>query len=90
MNGRQIGKIRAIALDLEVFSITQVMRVTTLIPSTIRAELQRMEQEGFLTSEPIRAGDLRLRYRLTDDPEKRLALVRSIEQGEIVEILVPK
>lgn len=76
------SKIRAIALDLEIFSITQVMRATTLIPSIIRTELQRMEQEGFLTSEPMRAGGLLLRYRLTDDLEKRLALVRSIEQGE--------
>ena len=77
-------KIRAIALDLETFTVAEMARVTSLNPASIRTELQRMKRRGYLTSEPIREdrsgpGAPAHRYRLTDDPEKRLALARSIE-----------
>jgi DNA-binding PadR family transcriptional regulator len=77
-------KVRAIALDLETFTVAQMTRVTTLNPTSIRTELQRMKREGYLTSEPIREGKSGRgapphRFQLTDAPEKRLALARSIE-----------
>jgi signal transduction histidine kinase len=77
-------KVRAIALDLETFSVAQMARVTALNPASIRTELQRMKRDGFLTSEPIRKGKSGRGapphlYTLTDDPQKRLALAHSIE-----------
>jgi DNA-binding PadR family transcriptional regulator len=77
-------RVRAIALDLGTFTVAQMTRVTALNPASIRTELQRMKREGYLTSEPVkgvksRRGAPPHRYQLTDDPEKRLALARSIE-----------
>lgn len=76
------SKIRAIVLDLEIFTVAQMGRVTTLNPVIIRAELQRMEREGYLTSESISEDKLEYQYCLTLDPEKRLALSRSVERVE--------
>jgi DNA-binding PadR family transcriptional regulator len=77
-------KVRAIALDLETFTVADLARVTALNPSSIRTELQRMKRGGYLTSRPVREekagrGAPPHCYQLTDDVEKRLALTRSIE-----------
>ena len=77
-------KVRHNALLLGEFTVEQMVKATGLNPESVRTELQRMKKEGFLTSEPLR-GEIRKRggrphiYRLTPDPEKRLALSRSVE-----------
>ncbi|HEX6291853.1 MAG TPA: sigma-70 family RNA polymerase sigma factor [Herpetosiphonaceae bacterium] len=77
-------KVRYHALLLREFTVADIIRATGLNPESVRTELQRMRQEGLLTSQPHshsspeRHGRPAL-YRLTDDPEARLALSRSIE-----------
>ena len=76
--------VRSNALLLREFTVAQMRRVTGAKPTSVRTELHRMKREGLLTSEPLRQrgtgrGAPPHVYRLTDDPEKRLELVRSVE-----------
>lgn len=71
-------KVRRNALLLREFTIALLVRATGLNPESVRTEVQRLKQEGFLISEQ-RAGQREALYRLSDDPEKRLALSRSVE-----------
>jgi DNA-binding transcriptional ArsR family regulator len=71
-------KARRNALLLGEFTIAQLVRATGLNPESVRTEVQRLKQEGFVVSER-RPGRREALYRLSDDPEKRLALSRSVE-----------
>jgi RNA polymerase sigma factor (sigma-70 family) len=77
-------KVRYQALLLREFTVAEIIRATGLNPESVRTELQRMRQEGLITSQPHpqptaeQQGRPSL-YRLADDPEARLALSRSIE-----------
>jgi hypothetical protein len=77
-------KVRYNALILREFTVSDMIRATGLNPESIRTELQRMKQEGLLIAAPHpekhdkRGGHPSI-YRLTDDPEMRLALSESIE-----------
>jgi hypothetical protein len=71
-------RVRQSALLLREFTISQLVRVTGLNPESVRTEVQRLKREGNVVSG--RQAGLRERlYRLCDDPEKRLALSRSVE-----------
>jgi hypothetical protein len=80
-------KVRLNALLLREFTVEQAVAITGLKPESVRTELQRMKAEGLLEvgRGPAPAGQKRQRggqpvlYRLTSDPEKRLALSRSVE-----------
>jgi predicted ArsR family transcriptional regulator len=77
-------KVRYNALLLREFTVDDMVRATGLNPESIRTELQRMKQEGLLTSQPHpdrpkRRGGPPALYRLTNDPKARLALSASIE-----------
>jgi RNA polymerase sigma factor (sigma-70 family) len=77
-------KVRYHALLLREFTVADMIRTTGLNPESVRTELQRMRQDGLIQSEPHpdTPPELHRRtvlYRLTDDPEARLALSRSIE-----------
>jgi len=71
-------KVGRAALLLGEFTIAQIVRATGLRPNSVRTEVQRLRRRGMITSrrEPGRREAL---YSLADDPEKRLALSRSIE-----------
>ena len=71
-------KVRQNALLLGEFTIAQLVRATGLNPESVRTEVQRLRKEGFVVSER-RPGQREALYRLSDDPEKRLALSRSVE-----------
>lgn len=71
-------KVRRNALLLDEFTIAQLVRATGLNPESVRTEVQRLKREGLVTSER-RPGRREALYRLSDDPEKRLALSRSVE-----------
>jgi DNA-binding transcriptional ArsR family regulator len=77
-------KVRHNTLLLREFTVEQMVRATGLKPESVRTELQRMRQEGLLASAPLaekrrgRGGRPAL-YKLTPDPEKRLALSREVE-----------
>ena len=80
-------KVRQYALLWREFTTAQMVEITSLKPESVRTELQRMKTEGLLevirTSCPTDQKRLRggqpVVYRLTSDPEKRLALSRSVE-----------
>jgi hypothetical protein len=80
-------KVRQNALLWREFTAAQMMEITGLKPESVRTELQRMKTESLLEvgRTPCPADQKRLRggqpvvYRLTSDPEKRLALSRSVE-----------
>lgn len=64
--------------------VAEMVRATGLNPESVRTELQRMKREGLLTSHPHpdkpgKRGGRPALYRLTDDPEARLALSDSLE-----------
>lgn len=71
-------KVRRNALMLQEFTIDNLVRATGLKPESVRTEVQRMKQEGLLTSES-KQGQRGASYQLSDDPEKRLSLSRSVE-----------
>ncbi len=71
-------KVRQNALLLREFTIAHLVRATGLNPESVRTEVQRLRKEGFIVSER-RPGRREAFYRLSDDPEKRLALSRSVE-----------
>jgi hypothetical protein len=80
-------KVRQNALLWREFTAAQMVEITGLKPESVRTELQRMKTEGLLEvgRTPCPADQKRKRggqlvvYRLTSDPEKRLALSRSVE-----------
>ena len=80
-------KVRQNALLWREFTAAEMVEITGLKPESVRTELQRMKTEGLLEvgRTPCPADQKRLRggqpvvYRLTSDPEKRLALSRSVE-----------
>ncbi|MEA3485264.1 MAG: hypothetical protein U9R03_00975 [Candidatus Aerophobetes bacterium] len=76
-------RIRSNALTFKEFTVAQMRRATGLNPASIRTEIQRMKQEGYLTSEPVKESEGRGApphvYKLTSDPEKRLELAREVE-----------
>lgn len=76
-------RIRSNALTLKEFTVAQMQRITGLNPDSIRTEIQRMKQEGYLTSEPVKESEGRGApphvYKLTSDPERRLELAREVE-----------
>jgi hypothetical protein len=73
--------VRLNALDLGEFTVEELQQVTGLNVTSIRTELMRMKEAGFLTSKPIamvhkgRGAPPHL-YRLTTEPEK-LALLNA-------------
>ena len=71
-------KVRQNALFLREFTISQLVHATGLNPESVRTEVQRLEQEGFIVPE-CRPGQREARYRLSGDPEKRLELSRSLD-----------
>jgi DNA-binding transcriptional ArsR family regulator len=71
-------KVRRNALLLREFTIAQLVRATGLNPESVRTEVQRLRREGMVTSKR-KPGQREALYRLSDDPEKRLALSRSVE-----------
>jgi DNA-binding transcriptional ArsR family regulator len=71
-------KVRRNALLLREFTIAQLVCATGLNPESVRTEVQRLKREGLVTSER-RPGQREALYRLSDDPERRLALSRSVE-----------
>jgi len=71
-------KVRQNALLLREFTVSQLVRATGLNPESVRTEVQRLKQEGFVVAEH-RPGQREAVYRLSDDPEKRLELSRSLE-----------
>lgn len=77
-------KVRHNALMLREFTVADIVRATRLNPESVRTELQRMKQEGLLTSGPLldrpkKRGGCPALYRLTEDSEARLMLSESIE-----------
>ena len=76
--------VRRNALLLKEFSVTEMVRACGLNPSSVRTELQRMKAAGFLSTcrtavTRERAGRPPLVYRLTENPDMRVELSRSIE-----------
>lgn len=71
-------KVRRNALLLREFTFAQLVRATGLSPGSVRTEVWKLKQEGFITSEP-KPGQREALYRLSHDPEKRLALSRAVE-----------
>lgn len=75
-------KVRHYALLLEEFTVSQIVELTGLKSPSVRTEVQRMKRDGFVTSSRQKAqgrGGPPCVYKLTDDPEARLALSRSVE-----------
>lgn len=77
-------KIRYNSLLLKKFTVAEMIRATGLNPESVRTEIQRMKREGLLSTEVVEKGSKNrggqpVLYRLTDDPEARLALSESIE-----------
>jgi len=80
-------KVRLNALLLCGFTAEQMVRITGLKPESVRTELQRMKQDGLLevthssasSDQKRKRGGQPALYRLVSDPEKRLALSRSVE-----------
>jgi hypothetical protein len=77
-------KVRYNTLLLREFTVADLVRATGLNPESIRTELQRMKQQGLLSThrlldKPKKQGGQPALYRLADDPEARLALSQSIE-----------
>jgi len=75
-------KVRHYALLLEEFTVSQVVGLTGLKGSSVRTEVQRMRREGLVTASRQEAhgrGRPPCVYRLTDDPDARLALSKSVE-----------
>jgi DNA-binding transcriptional ArsR family regulator len=75
-------KVRYNALVLREFKVSDIVEATGLKPESVRTELQRMKAEGLLTAGPdgehTGRGAPPAVYRLTDDPERRLALSESV------------
>jgi predicted ArsR family transcriptional regulator len=75
-------KVRYNALLLREFKVADIVQATGLKPESVRTELQRMKQEGLLVAGPngehTGRGAPPVLYRLTDDPEQRLALSQSV------------
>lgn len=76
--------VRHNTLLLHDFTVADMVRATNLNAESVRTELQKMREEGFLTSQPHpkksgKPGGQLVVYRLTDDPAARKALARSIE-----------
>jgi hypothetical protein len=77
-------RVRHNALLLHEFTTADMVRATGLNPESVRTELQRMKREGLLISrphpdKPKKRGGHPALYRLTDNPEARLALSESVE-----------
>jgi len=80
-------KVRYNALLLREFKVSDIVEATGLKPESVRTELQRMKVEGLLSvgsndehhpHAGTRRGAPPALYRLTDDPERRLALSESV------------
>lgn len=84
-------KVRRNALLLREFTIAELVRATGLNPESVRTEVQRLKQEELVVSEG-QPGQREALYRLSDDPEKRLSLSRSVEAfyPEPPEPIVPR
>ncbi len=75
-------KVRHHALLLEEFTVAQIVELTGLKSASVRTEVQRMKREGLLSSCREKGkgrGAPPCVYKLTDDPEARLELSRSVE-----------
>ncbi len=76
-------KVRYNSLILKEFTVADIVQATGENPESVRTELQRMRQEGLISSDLVeqqgeRGGRVAV-YRLTNDREARLSLSRSIE-----------
>lgn len=78
-------RVRQNALLWREFTASQMVEFTGLKPESVRTELQRMKAEGLLEVERGKMhsgarprGGQPVVYRLTSDPEKRLALSRGV------------
>ena len=75
-------KVRHCALLSEEFTVSQIVELTGLKSSSVRTEIQRMRKDGLVTASRQKAqgrGGPPCVYKLTDDPEARLALSKSVE-----------
>jgi len=75
-------KVRHYALLLEEFTVSRIVELTGLEGPSVRTEIHRMRRDGLVTASHQKAqrrGRPPCVYRLTDDPEARLALSISIE-----------
>lgn len=75
-------KVRHHALLLEEFTVAHIVELTGLKSASVRTEVQRMKREGLLSSYREKRkgrGAPPCVYKLTDDPEARLELSRSVE-----------
>jgi hypothetical protein len=77
-------KVRYNALLLREFTIADILRVTGLNPESVRTEIQRMKNEGFLVSQPLpgqhkKRGGRPYIYKVTDNFKARMDLSESIE-----------
>ena len=75
-------KVRHCALLLEEFTVSQIVELTGLKSSSVRTEVQRMRRDGLVTASRQKAqgrGGPPCVYKLTDDPEARLAFSKSVE-----------
>lgn len=75
-------KVRHYALLLEEFTVAQIVELTGLKSASVRTEVQRMRREKLVVpsrQESKGRGGPPCIYMLTDDPEARLALSKSIE-----------
>lgn len=72
-------KVRHNALLLQEFTVEELVRVTALNRSSVHTELQRMKKEGLVAVGAHPSKPKERLYRLTDDSETRLELVRSVE-----------
>lgn len=71
-------KVRRNVLLLREFTIAQLVRATGLSPGSVQTELWKLTQEELITSE-LKPEQYDVLYRLSGDPEKRLALSHAVE-----------
>jgi len=67
-------KVQQNVLSLREFTFAQIKRATGLKDSSVRTQLQRMREQGYLTSHRSTDSSRHRMYRLTNDPQKRLEL----------------
>jgi DNA-binding PadR family transcriptional regulator len=71
-------KVQQNALMLREFTFVDIKRATRLKDSSVRTQLQRMREQGYLTSDYQEGSPRKKLYRLTKDTEKRLELLRRV------------
>jgi hypothetical protein len=72
-------RVRRLALSLDEFTIRDLARITGLKPNSIRTEVGRMKDDGFLIN--TTPGKREAIYALTSDVERRLELSEQVSQA---------